>query len=586
MSITLDAFGNPVPGDPTQGSCVTVEAIPFLRTFVTKPNQGDMVTALGGVTEGDGNGARYYWVDYITNPDDGVLYIKCDAFLAGRFVRFDGTGAVVTGGVTATVADRAALLSLNVTGYTSYVALIYVQSVRDYFQVVPSGGYTADGITLVTLSDGRIGKRLMVRDPFWIAQQTWWSVDPANGSDWNTGYGATMAAADASPLKSFKELYRRWHSGQINTPRIHLLSSMNFDGDSTVPPMTLYPNPNTNPGGGIHIVGEPVVVGSGTLTGVRINTDYASNNGKYILRDTSQSWTGLVTGYHTARMIRKTGTNLYAMVLTAHATNEVSISVPQTSDPYTHWPAYGRGNFAIGDSYQVCRLPWISEIGSGLVKVLYAQCQLTSGGSVHCFGAAPAGSKVKLLACGVGPQVDFDGTLDSVGTVWGANATISFGESGWVYNAILGNFPQTSYANTIVSFKHGTAGLVETVLQNACVDSRIAAHIRYSRVYAYDLVAQDQGPSVFLGDESGSSEFDQQVSGHNISAYCIFNETANFGEWVGVNPTTFTLLFNAPYDTQQIVYIREVGTPIQVFALTDVPIQLFARGGSIRDGYY
>lgn len=547
-----------------------------------------MVTALGGVTEGDGNGARYFWVDFITNPDDGVNYIRCDAFVAGRFKRFDGTGAVVTGGVTATVADRAALLALNVSGYISYVALIYVQSLRDYFQVVPAGGYTADGITLVTLSDGRIGKRLMVRDPFWITKQTWWSINTVTGSDWNTGYGDTMAAADASPLKSFKELYRRWHSGEIFSPRIHF-SGVQADDDINTPPQTLYATVfGSAGGGGIHIVGEPTVIHTGTLTGVRRFTDLAGN-GKYILADSSNTWSGQVSSLTGHRMVRKVGANVRAMVLKKESTNEVSISVPDQSDPYAWWPSYGRADFTVGDAYEVVSFPKIYDLGAPNVRVCYSQLFVQSGGGGHLYGVAGTFSKVKTLFCGIQPQVDFYGVWDSVGSVLMTSSTIQLqgGEAAWVNNAILGlDRGGGTVMNTTLSVKHGAMGLVETVLQDGCCDSRIGAHIRYSRVYAFDLQAQDQGPSVFLGDEDGSSEFDQPVTGSNISAYCIFNETANFGDWVGVNPTGFKLQFNAPFDTQQIVYIYEVGTPIQVFALTDVPIQLWARGGSIRDGYY
>jgi hypothetical protein len=97
--ITLDAFGNPVVGDPDQNGVVTVENTAALRTFKAAPNQGYMVITLGDVSEGDGNGGLWFWVDYSTATDDGVNVVKCTDILAGRFFRYaiDSGTAVVAG---------------------------------------------------------------------------------------------------------------------------------------------------------------------------------------------------------------------------------------------------------------------------------------------------------------------------------------------------------------------------------------------------------------------------------------------------------------------------------------------------------
>jgi hypothetical protein len=474
--------------------------------------------------------------------------------------------------------------SLATFDFTQYPlrASVYVPQVRDFYMIEAAAGYAADGITLIAMSDGRVLRRLGIKDPYWIAQQTWWSINTVTGSDWNAGHGASMAAADAAPLKTFKELYRRWHSGEIFGPRVHFVG-VQADDDINAPPVSLFATPfGASGGGGIHVVGEPTVIGSGTITQVRAFTDL-SGNGKYIVKDTSNAFSGQISTLLSAKMIRKVGGNLRAMVLTNEAANEISISVPNTSDPYSWFPAYGDTNFQAGDAYEIVTLPKIYDLAAPSCRVLYAQLMVQSGGGGHLYGRAGEFSSVNTLFCGIQPNVDFFGSLNSTSCVWMASATLSRGESAWVYNAVLGTGIPT--VNTTISVKHGSMGSVKTVLQEGCMDARIGGFIRHSRVYAFDLEIKEQGPSVFLSDENGKNEFDDTVTGSNITAYLIFNETTSCGGWFGVNPA-WPIQSNAPYDVDQIIYAFEVGTPDPPFSLSDLPIHIPGRGPVILNSHY
>lgn len=120
MPITLDAFGNPVPGDPVQGAEYTVSDLAALRSFVTSPIHGEMATTLGRDFEGDGLGAWYRWVDYSVATDDGLNIIKPTAITQGRFFLFnDPSSAPVTSQNANNVTELRAL-----TGVSGTIAIL------------------------------------------------------------------------------------------------------------------------------------------------------------------------------------------------------------------------------------------------------------------------------------------------------------------------------------------------------------------------------------------------------------------------------------------------------------------------------
>ena len=89
-------------------------------------------------------------------------------------------------------------------------------SVQDFFVLKYGENLSPDGKVVVNsstfLADGAQWVRMMIFNPA-NQQRAFWSVDPANStglaSDENSGWGATMAAADLNPLRTMSELKRR-----------------------------------------------------------------------------------------------------------------------------------------------------------------------------------------------------------------------------------------------------------------------------------------------------------------------------------------------------------------------------------------
>ncbi len=137
-------------GDPDQGYVTTVENTAALRTFTHKPRPGNLVTTLGGVSQGDGLGGNWFWVDYSYAADDGINVIKCDDILAGRFYRLDtdsGTPATETGfGVGNSVKTFGGVTSGEATISLPTVTLTSL----DVGKAIAVIGGGAAGATLVT----------------------------------------------------------------------------------------------------------------------------------------------------------------------------------------------------------------------------------------------------------------------------------------------------------------------------------------------------------------------------------------------------------------------------------------------------
>ncbi len=97
------------------------------------------------------------------------------------------------------VSELSLISLLNVDEHS----LVYVKSVRDYFQLNKSSSLSVDNITVLLASDG-VSKwiRKNIRDISWSLQSNWY-IDPVSGNDNNTG--DTLNSA----IKTWAEFMRR-----------------------------------------------------------------------------------------------------------------------------------------------------------------------------------------------------------------------------------------------------------------------------------------------------------------------------------------------------------------------------------------
>ncbi len=134
---------------------------------------------------------------------------------------------------------KATISAMRATATSSLTATVantvFVDTVGDYFQFKAGSTSALMSNVVVASSDG-LGQyhRMGIPNQGFLAA-AFWAVDPANSTgranDENAGWGATQAAADLVPLRSFHELNRRLVGAADVTRTIHVLSgsdSTNF----------------------------------------------------------------------------------------------------------------------------------------------------------------------------------------------------------------------------------------------------------------------------------------------------------------------------------------------------------------------
>jgi hypothetical protein len=247
--------------------------------------------------------------------------------------------------------------ALPTTSFTTTVAnTVYVGTVGDFFRYVPGSALTPVSNYVVASSDG-LGQWLRMGIPNQTFQAaTFWAVDPANGNDENTGWGATQAAADLVPLKTIAEWRRRVTGAVFNSRvQIHALSdSTNLD-DSRFYGFSVGASGTAE----VVLYGTPIVLFTGTIT-TYVGMSAAAN-ARWAVTDTAipTSWTasGGVTTTAGSRWIRKTGGTTHA-----HLLKDLGSKACQIGTPFSHNEQPSGGtlvttlDFTNGDAYEVVKL--------------------------------------------------------------------------------------------------------------------------------------------------------------------------------------------------------------------------------------
>jgi len=125
-------------------------------------------------------------------------------------------------GAVLSIASEAALAAFDDRQYENG-GVVYVETYRDYFQkIVESPAPAAAPNTIVPTATGDGGwYRLGIASPTWSAQKTWY-IDPAAGSDENTGEVGV-------PLETWAEFTRRVVS-LTGATSVYILSDMTTEG--------------------------------------------------------------------------------------------------------------------------------------------------------------------------------------------------------------------------------------------------------------------------------------------------------------------------------------------------------------------
>jgi len=290
-------------------------------------------------------------------------------------------GAMVTsGGVTwlAVVAS---------TGQTPAAASAYWQ---------PSMALVASGDLANTWA------RLGVQNLSWQAQGIW-SVDPVNGNDEATGYGATVTASDLVPLRTVKEWQRRTLGRVLPTNThdiLHLLGDVTDPTEATA--LTRGIPPCQSAGGSwFELRGTKSILATGTLT----NVTQQSGNTPAMVEDTSiaTSWTasGLISGTGGARRIEKVGSNVRAYLIKDLGSKQARINPAVNITEDTSALSFGSTvAFNIGDAYQVVshsKFPEIVCPPASAIRCL--NIEIVGIGATFAAILTPTGSSGYMIWC-------------------------------------------------------------------------------------------------------------------------------------------------------------------------------------------
>jgi hypothetical protein len=424
-------------------------------------------------------------------------------------------------------AGKTKLTEIRVKGLPSYSTEAWVVSRGRTYRLVPAMA-RADGRTLVDASDGRQWLDSGDDNPVWQSKQAFWSVDPVAGSDDAAGWGDSMAQADAQPLKSFEELWRRLRNATLgpNPLVVHLLSSMSPGTGSTIPPANIGGTPLGTAGIGstIHVVGKPTLIHAGVLTDVRPFTDN-NGNGKYVLQDSTYDWAGggAVSSRATygGRLIKKVGAApVYSMVLAEIAPGEVSVNVPLANDPLLPGHPIAGVSWAKGDAYEVYGLPTVYDMGSTSVQTSYAMVNLgrLGYGTVSVNAVMP----MRMSYVCVQENLTFTGTLQAGGVLFMDETQLRHGRWDLFQSGAVGT------GDTRVLYLNGLAYIVQFANHGFRQYASSEAFLRISGAQFYDVryAGGLEGPPALMScDETGTILIDDSVRGRNNAAYLFSIQT-------------------------------------------------------------
>lgn len=387
------------------------------------------------------------------------------------------------------------LFTLDVNGLPDFATRAWVESVGDWYQLVPNTGVASFGVELVDATDGRQWKRQHIPNPTHYARQ-FWALDPQNVSgvadDENEGWGATVEEALTRPIRNPIELVNRLEGAQY--PDDGFLPQINLMSDS--PPIcfkniSAQGSSEVNTGGAfLSIVGTPTLIHSGTLTS---GTAAPSGNGDPTLCNTPQivvdsalptSWTasGLISDGSRARFINQG--NVWARLTFETAVPKTAhTSLPIETVAGAVQPQIGQNpnHFTTG-AYNVYSFPKIAGVScSGGITVRLYTVEIEDGDSG--FLGPFTGGLYTILCSTI--------KVTAIGFLWRAYMTERWGGTlynvnfFWVYGSTLSNrIGGVGDAEFWVNVSLGTSGCQQIiqatlVIRGGCSSNRNLSQSRF-----------------------------------------------------------------------------------------------------------
>jgi len=163
-------------------------------------------------------------------------------------------------------------------------------SVHRYYKLTFGEGLVADGIAVVNaknfVTTGGQWQSLDTVDQGFL-QKLFWSVDPVDGDDENTGWGDTEVEADGHALKTLAELNRRLKGANYETaPLVHVMN------DVPLSDATVLTNVRTKNGAGFPtLIGTRTTLFSGTITGYATKNPAGNAGFEVAIAGIPVSWT-------------------------------------------------------------------------------------------------------------------------------------------------------------------------------------------------------------------------------------------------------------------------------------------------------
>ncbi len=263
------------------------------------------------------------------------------------------------------------LTTVTVTGFPNYATQAWVESVGDWYTLLPDDGTALQYLVHVAASDGRRWHRQGRPNAAFLAA-AYWSVG-LGGSDENRGWGPNHAFSDAVRLATMSELNRRlagydgnypgwfsieWGISGYSGPSIHITSDIPVTSFAVLTNMRAI-NGNTLP----RIYGDLTQV-DGSATNRAITAAQPAVPVSNTERTITIAGLGLVPQYVTKAVISSDGRK-FAWVTRQTVSDTIAISQPQKLGPGEDWVKGDTGtivgaDFIVGDHvgfYDMAQMP-------------------------------------------------------------------------------------------------------------------------------------------------------------------------------------------------------------------------------------
>lgn len=261
----------------------------------------------------------------------------------GGIIRVDSINVVGTK-LTALVTAGFQKATLAFVGNSS----VDQASVNDFFQLAIGENLTADGITVVNSpTAGHQWKRMFVVNQSFV-KKDFWAIDDGASPE-NTGWGATLLAADAHPIPSAELRRRLTGSNYDTTPIFHQLTDADPNVWATIDTV------KTKNG-----LGFPNYVGSKTAQVGGTDVVITAVQVAVPATNTARSISGLNLGAagFVGLMIQRTDGGKTAFATRSAGANQMEIGEVRTSNALTGDNG-AVTNFIVGEHVTVYKLPTI-----------------------------------------------------------------------------------------------------------------------------------------------------------------------------------------------------------------------------------